>query len=203
MPLFPLSFLPTRFVMRFYFFPTFFSTTLPPLLHPIPAPSLYYLSSERRSGLAKLVWQEELLNIILGNRFPIASGLCFKVNRHCISTPLCAHQMGWQNWQLVKLATTRMEMEAPTTSPGCQTKKRSRMKVNIWKSLKIPAFFVSNQPHPWPANYHLLLILPQPLLLNVITSLHPYGNTEVQITNISHSYSLTGLPAADVAVLGH
>lgn len=100
----------------------------------------------KSSHLAKLIWQEELLSIILGNSFPIANGLCYKVN-----DPLYFHSTVHPPNEMTKLTAGQTdnytyETETSTTSPGCQTKRGSRMKVNIWKSLKTHAFSLLPTP---------------------------------------------------------
>lgn len=77
-------------------------------------------------------------------------------------------------------------METPTKSPGCQTKKGRGIQFNMWKCVKTPAFLPLSPPPTPPVNYHLLSALLPEYLLNIQTYFHPYCNTAVQTTKISH-----------------
>lgn len=103
LPLWCFGTLTVSFGMRF-FFSHIFATILPPLLHPIPTTILYCISYNRMNSLANFIWQEELLSIILDNSFPVANGLCYKVNDplyfpyHCSPTTWHDRTDNWSNW---------------------------------------------------------------------------------------------------------
>lgn len=61
------------------------------------------------------------------------------------------------------------------------------MQVNIWKSVKTPAFSLFSIPTLSPVNYHKLAILLPDYLLIVHTYFYPQCNTTVQSTNNTQS----------------
>lgn len=107
--------------------------------------------------------------------------------------------MGSQNWQLFKQINRHMKMETPITSPGCQTKRGNRMKVNIGRSLKTHAFSLL----PIPS-----LTSQLPSFLNTTSSISPKcmhlfpSLWQYCRPPIFTGYSLlTGLPATIIVIL--
>lgn len=105
---------------------------------------------------------------------------------HCIFHTTVHPPNGMTELTAVKLITRHLEMETPTKSPGCQTKKGRGIQFNMWRCVKTPAFLPLSPPPSPPVNYHLLSALLPEYLLNIQTYFHPYCNTSVQTTKISH-----------------
>lgn len=166
-------------------FPRIFSNILPPFPHPIPATLLCCVSYNRMNSLVKLILQEELLSIILDNSFPIANGLCYKVNDplyfpyHCSRTKWDDGTDSWSNCQL-----DMQKQKHPQSSQTVKLRKEGEGRSKFGSLYRpLPSPF----PHPPPSTLDgYLPILLSKYSLPVCIYPHSYCNIAVQTAKISH-----------------